>query len=757
MSTIVNQYEIPVTQPSQSVGSSSSATLPTSISSSTVPFSGGNDTSNFASRLESVEKYCQDLYANYAKLNSDVSFRNLKVSDRFEATWGKLGGFDMNAGVLSTPKLIIDSNNEFIKSGNYQTGTSGFKISSDLVEAENIIARGTLRGATFAYDQVSAIGGQLMVANADTLASDMSSLDASTLTTKGDTTFLVNDILVMRGVATLGTQEEWLRVTSATNAPTYSVTRDIKGEFVADSNPAWKSGTPIVKQGAWNGTTGNKYTAPTLTGLTSVSSLANFQSLAIGSNDAKIKLVLNGTSYDNLSVGIGSTDTVIASMTLARDYDARVDGNFQVMQSFKTTTRNYIKVATFYLGNKNGTFTASAKIYAVDGSGNPTGSALATVSLPSSGINSSYNIAYDITFNTLLSKNTSYAIVFSNPSGDGSNNFYVSGATGDYSDGILKTSTDGGSTWSSGVKDARFSITACSSPSSYDEIASALQTIIRTTSSLTEIVVWSTDHFVITGVANDYSIKISTPSTGTDISGAGATKYLDLANGVSTEGGYGSGGWLRLIGEGTNSPYYSVFKRLSGKYNDYQETCRLGNLNGFLNYATNEYGIAIGDSSGSLTYDPTYGLRINNLYQTYTYSSSSTVNTFAVPSGVKSVLVKYKLYNNSGTNNEIRVKINSIASGYNYHYTNSSGVSYNSGQTFLKLCTKDSSSGDMGQGDITINIQQSSSLLAGGGWGSGGSSNLMQYNVSSASDVSTIEFAPMGNITGTIEMYLTKI
>lgn len=149
--------------------------------------------------------------------------------------------------------ITLDGANLRIRSSNYQTGTTGFTIEPTLIEAENIIARGTLRGTTFAYDVVSAIGGQLMVTNADTLASDMTALDASTLTTKGDTTFAVNDILLMRGVATSGIQEEWMRVTNIASAPTYTVTRDIKGDFTANNNPVWKAGTPVVKQGKSDG------------------------------------------------------------------------------------------------------------------------------------------------------------------------------------------------------------------------------------------------------------------------------------------------------------------------------------------------------------------------------------------------------------------------------------------------------------------------------------------------------------------------
>ena len=73
------------------------------------------------------------------------------------------------------------------------------------------------------------------------------------MTIKGDSTFAVNDILVIRGIATSGIQEEWFRVTNADSAPTYTVTRDLAGSFSANANPAWKAGTPVVKQGVSDG------------------------------------------------------------------------------------------------------------------------------------------------------------------------------------------------------------------------------------------------------------------------------------------------------------------------------------------------------------------------------------------------------------------------------------------------------------------------------------------------------------------------
>jgi len=178
---------------------------------------------------------------------------SVSMAGALKSESGEIGGWTIGATTLSTTNLTIDSANEKIESDNYLAGSSGFTIGSDLIEAQNIISRGTIRGSTFTYDMISAVGGQLMVSDADSLASDMTALDASTLTTKGDTTFAVNDMLVMRAVATSGIQEEWLRVTAVGSAPTYTVTRDLAGVFSANANPVWKAGTPVVKQGSSDG------------------------------------------------------------------------------------------------------------------------------------------------------------------------------------------------------------------------------------------------------------------------------------------------------------------------------------------------------------------------------------------------------------------------------------------------------------------------------------------------------------------------
>lgn len=75
-----------------------------------------------------------------------------------------------------------------------------------------------------------------------------------------------------------------------------------------------------------------------------------------------------------------------------------------------------------------------------------------------------------------------------------------------------------------------------------------------------------------------------------------------------------SGGWLRLYGAGTNSPFYSVFARNGTAYNAYTEACRLGNLNGIGGKVSDCFGLFLGNySTGKyLMYDDVSGQLIIN-------------------------------------------------------------------------------------------------------------------------------------------------
>ena len=159
----------------------------------------------------------------------------------------------MRLGPTTGSSITMDGANQRIRSSTYTTGVSGFTVEPGLVEAQNIIARGTLSGSVFRYDVISATGGRQVIANADALSTAMSALDASTLTIRGNVTFAVNDILVVRAQSSGGIQEEYLRVTAIGAAPTYTVTRDLAATFGVDANPAWAAGTAIVQQGESDG------------------------------------------------------------------------------------------------------------------------------------------------------------------------------------------------------------------------------------------------------------------------------------------------------------------------------------------------------------------------------------------------------------------------------------------------------------------------------------------------------------------------
>lgn len=145
--------------------------------------------------------------------------------------------------------LLLDGPNVKIESSDYSSGIAGagFHLSASLLETSNIACRGIIRTAVFQKDTISAVGGNIFVTkSADVLATDMTALDASTLTIEGNVTFEVNDVLRIKD----GTEDEWLLVTNIGSAPTYTVTRDQNSDYSADDNPVWTKGATVVNYGA---------------------------------------------------------------------------------------------------------------------------------------------------------------------------------------------------------------------------------------------------------------------------------------------------------------------------------------------------------------------------------------------------------------------------------------------------------------------------------------------------------------------------
>jgi hypothetical protein len=117
--------------------------------------------------------------------------------------------------------------------------------------------------------------------------------------------------------------------------------------------------------------------------------------------------------------------------------------------------------------------------------------------------------------------------------GDSAQSAFASWAT--ITDGSFRVTVDG----------TAYNVDAIdfSGDGSMDDVASTIQTALQTATSGSETVVWSTDHFIITSGTSDEDSEISVLSTstgtvGTDISGAGASDWMDCdtGNGVATQG-----------------------------------------------------------------------------------------------------------------------------------------------------------------------------------------------------------------------------
>uniref|UniRef100_A0A6M3IR49 Putative tail protein n=1 Tax=viral metagenome TaxID=1070528 RepID=A0A6M3IR49_9ZZZZ len=78
---------------------------------------------------------------------------------------------------------------------------------------------------------------------------------------------------------------------------------------------------------------------------------------------------------------------------------------------------------------------------------------------------------------------------------------------------------------------------------------------------------------------------------------------------VVNYGASGEGGVYMTASE-TNAPYLSIFDHAGAPWTTINTRLRIGNLNGYLGYSSDLYGIAIGETNDYLSYDSTNKLRI---------------------------------------------------------------------------------------------------------------------------------------------------
>jgi len=408
------------------------------------------------------------------------------------AVSGTIGGWTLGATTLTATTLLLDAGNQKIESTNYVSGIvgSGFHLDSNLLEVGNISARGLIRTAVFQKDVISTVGGNLAVLDGDVLDADMTALDSATMTTKGNTTFAVGDILRIKD----GVDDEWMEVAMIGTSTT------IDSYYTAA--PAWN-----------------------------------------------VYALYNG-------------NYIIAS------------------QSFYNAVSTTLSSCKFYLSKLDSpTGNMVAKVYSYTGTpgtnARPTGSALATSDTVDITTIPTYPTATELITFTFsgaekisLSATTYYCITIEYSGGDSSNYLFVRADT---------------SNPHSGNSGAYY-------PSSWD--VSAGKDLI----------------FYVYGIIptpNTYSTTRDKASAYTADANPTWKKGATIVNYKQS----GDGG-VYMTASDTNAPYLSIFDHAGSPWTTINTRLRIGNLNGYLGYATDLYGIAIGETTKYLKYDTTNGLRI---------------------------------------------------------------------------------------------------------------------------------------------------
>jgi len=443
-------------------------------------------------------------------------------------------------GPTSGNYITFDGANLRIQSSNYSADLDGFTISPTLIEAQNIKARGLMQGVAFQYDVVSCVGGQLMVANADVLDADLSA-DGTTLTTKNTSTFAVNDLLLIRALASTGVEEEWFRVIDASSAPTYRVTRDFAVTFAAANSNL---------KGFWR--------------------------------------------FDE-NTGTSARDSTVSANHGTEVNCSYVDGRYGKALSFNGSS-SYVSVADNAAFKPTTAISFAFWIYW-------TGSAYSQIIHRQDFFAfKGYDISVDNT------NQLQFGL------GDGTANTYVFCGANSVP---TNTWTHFVCTWSNGgvLTVYRNGVSLAVSSTFAGPIAYAAGDLYFGRNSLA-----AGNYF--TGYLDEvriYNVGVTSGQALTMYSGETPLFYKGCTiakQGKSDSISTYSGGWLRLIGEGTNSPYYSVFSRTGVAFDGYLEACRLGNLNGIGPFASDTYGIFIGNySTGKyFHYDTSSGNMVINGY-----------------------------------------------------------------------------------------------------------------------------------------------
>ena len=134
----------------------------------------------------------------------------------------RIAGFTFTNNIMSSSNLLINADDGEIRTSNFVTGTTGWRISAGTfsgvnangtAEFENARIRGTLRTAVFEKETVNAVGGQLWVANSTVLSGSASATDTE-LFCDNVSGFVKDEIIFAKKVDGTGFTKEFMKVFS---------------------------------------------------------------------------------------------------------------------------------------------------------------------------------------------------------------------------------------------------------------------------------------------------------------------------------------------------------------------------------------------------------------------------------------------------------------------------------------------------------------------------------------------------------------
>ncbi len=290
-------------------------------------------------------------------------------------------------------------------------------------------------------------------------------------------------------------------------------------------------------------------TAGYLTGGDSPSALSVFNALAQGDNDGKFDITIDGQDYNDVLVNLASRDyTPVNKIEISGNTERRLEsphngtaygtGQTITIPSGMTTLEGFSVQSR---SNSGGVKTWQFEIWDTpDRVGGTLLGSQGGISIGAYGGTGTFTLSTPI---EVEAGDTFYCHIYPQSGGD----VRLMYGTNTYTGGQMYTGATP-TLFSGGNADFNIKVQGegVASFTSFADIATKIQKAIRAVTGESETVEYDTDHFKITStmIGSDSNVsQLSSPSTGTDISGAGATAYLDCAsNAVATQGTTPTGG-----------------------------------------------------------------------------------------------------------------------------------------------------------------------------------------------------------------------